>query len=260
MRHLSRFELELVAGGLWTEREPDDGSGSGGETGGGTGGNSSDLTRTDPGDRLEILVERWQVQMFGGFGDAEYDADGNMHVLATTLPTQDQLIYSHNLEVLNSWVFGLQGVQAPADAGPDWHANVIKAIASALTDVGIDAVKSNLNLLSLYQEFKNLSDGVQKKADQFAEWLKAKLEAEAATSQPTSGGNSGGDYGDYFSYAQDYSGWESGDFWDDWDITGSGTGVVTLDTGDDWWNQGFWGSFWDDWYGDFAEWWMGGSY
>jgi hypothetical protein len=103
------------------------------------------LTRTDPASSSwERLYERLYFRFNGGYGNAEQNPDGTWSMVASLLPTDDQLIFERNEAAANTAL-----MQALI---PDAQARI--ALSAALTDRGLDM--SRHNLAALYQEYQGL--------------------------------------------------------------------------------------------------------
>lgn len=119
-------------------------------------------TRTDPpSSRQEVLFERLHLTgIAGGYGDAEQNADGTWSITFTSLPTDDQARFQANLNAVNSSLSLVMQSESTRIA-----------LANAMTDRGINAAQSNLNLLSLYGNYQSLLDSGERTGRTVADFL-----------------------------------------------------------------------------------------
>jgi hypothetical protein len=124
--------------------------------------------RQDSANIAETLEERSYYALNGRFINAEMGPNGWIRI-QTQFPTADQLKYKHNFDAAKSqlWYLDLPSPNFPS-RGPGNSAR----IAAALTDAGIDAQVSRLNLVTLHTGFSStIPRGQSRTLVDFTNWI-----------------------------------------------------------------------------------------
>lgn len=137
--------------------------------------------RQDVATGDELFYERLYYMNNGRFTNYEVLPNGQPVYIPTEHPTEDQLRFKHNYDAAKSALWFLDVDDKPQTSPYN--------IAKALTDARIDVVSMNLNILSLYSEYRNLVDTGQagRGASDFTNWIWAtKLGGLPASAHPIS--------------------------------------------------------------------------